>query len=370
MFVLDLSDPLWRLLDDAHRDRDIPALLDRMARDWDAEAANGLFWDCLCHQDTCYGATYAAIPHLLRIAAAPPVPQATTDIAHFLGHVARVAFEPGGCCGDDAMPQGLPQSLEAWDKKRDAFRSLAQYARRDLSDPAWPETLAAAVRHRAQSRDYAKMRAVLEDMMPEAVEMSDQLFALPTRADRQAELDRYEELLARPAVSEPDLETISQIRDAFFAALEPIAALCKSCYLAATDPHERRHFLAGVLAAMGDRGLAELMEAGESGGFTCTACGTPHAFSVFDPKIACYVAPEVGRITGEDPQMLDWKDGAPNRAHGLVRPRAAFDPGTPGAAVLALAEAQGDAQNARLLKGLAGRYTCSVCGAEAGLTRV
>ena len=37
-------------------------LLSKLAENWDDEAANSLFWDCLCHQGTCYGATYAAIP--------------------------------------------------------------------------------------------------------------------------------------------------------------------------------------------------------------------------------------------------------------------------------------------------------------------
>jgi hypothetical protein len=58
--MLPLNDPLWKKLDDAHRDRDIPRLLFKLSEAWDDETAKSLFWDCLCHQGTCYGATYAA----------------------------------------------------------------------------------------------------------------------------------------------------------------------------------------------------------------------------------------------------------------------------------------------------------------------
>jgi hypothetical protein len=40
----------------------IPEALAGFAEDWDDEAAKSLFLDCLRHQATCYGLTYAAIP--------------------------------------------------------------------------------------------------------------------------------------------------------------------------------------------------------------------------------------------------------------------------------------------------------------------
>jgi hypothetical protein len=55
--MLSLKDPLWKKLDDAHRDRDIPVLLSGLAKTWNDETVNSLFWDCLCHQETCFGAT-------------------------------------------------------------------------------------------------------------------------------------------------------------------------------------------------------------------------------------------------------------------------------------------------------------------------
>jgi hypothetical protein len=47
--MLPLDDPLWAKLDDAHRDRNIPKLLSRLAKAWGHEKAISLFWDCLCH---------------------------------------------------------------------------------------------------------------------------------------------------------------------------------------------------------------------------------------------------------------------------------------------------------------------------------
>jgi hypothetical protein len=40
--MLELSDPLWNKLDDAHRDLHIPTLPAELAASWDREAANSL----------------------------------------------------------------------------------------------------------------------------------------------------------------------------------------------------------------------------------------------------------------------------------------------------------------------------------------
>jgi hypothetical protein len=65
--MLELIDTLWNKLDDAHRDEHIPTVLSSLAASWDETASEflyGTFW----YQGSCYGATYAVIPHLLRIA--------------------------------------------------------------------------------------------------------------------------------------------------------------------------------------------------------------------------------------------------------------------------------------------------------------
>ena len=66
--MLELNDPLWRKLDDAFESRDIPEALARLSNSWDGEEANALFWESLYQQGTVYGATYAAVPYLLKIA--------------------------------------------------------------------------------------------------------------------------------------------------------------------------------------------------------------------------------------------------------------------------------------------------------------
>lgn len=129
MFALPFSDPLWQKLDDAYRTSDIPKTLQNLTETWDPGVAEGLLWGALCHQDTCYGATYAAYPHLLAMAKTLPAPEATESIAFFLGYVALVAFE----IETDTVPQGLPNTLEGWDKKLEPFRSLARHSERNLA---------------------------------------------------------------------------------------------------------------------------------------------------------------------------------------------------------------------------------------------
>ena len=41
--MLDLNDPLWKKLDAAFRDQDIPRLLSQLAEAWNDEKANSLF---------------------------------------------------------------------------------------------------------------------------------------------------------------------------------------------------------------------------------------------------------------------------------------------------------------------------------------
>src|SRR5262245_4128799 len=61
--MLELNDPLWNKLGEH-----IPTMLSGLAASWDDETARSFLFHDLCHQEGYYGATYAAIPHLLRIA--------------------------------------------------------------------------------------------------------------------------------------------------------------------------------------------------------------------------------------------------------------------------------------------------------------
>ena len=111
--MLPLDDPLWEKLDDAHRERDIPKLLSELAETWNDETANSLMGDCLYHQETCYGATYAAVPHFLKIAQPEMNRDQRLQIATFLGFVVLCALDPRKrSSSDDESLQGLPRTIE------------------------------------------------------------------------------------------------------------------------------------------------------------------------------------------------------------------------------------------------------------------
>ncbi|MEP6018988.1 MAG: hypothetical protein ABJ251_10985 [Paracoccaceae bacterium] len=368
MFVLPLTDPLWHKLDDAHRDRDIPKILGDLSQEWDEAVANSLFWDCLCHQDTCYGATYAAVPHLLDISKHTST-QGAESIAHFLGHVSVVAFETGGCCGEEdrEIPQGLARTTQAWDRKLDTVRSLAEYARQDLKDPDFPRPLP------SESEQLGLLSAEVKDALSAlAAEMkiddSDQpeIPLTYTREHRRAELERREDLLARDPVNEADLQIIAKIRDAFFQAQDAIFELCMQSYKDTQDPSSRGYFLSGAAAAKGDRHLAQFLSYGDEGCFGCGHCRCVYDFVMYDQRMACY-APQDDmdeadlRVRWKSPMLLDHRDGAPNRADGFVQPCTDLEPGSPAQNVLALAQAQNDPGNETRVRLFKGSYHCTNC---------
>src|SRR5215472_9391186 len=70
------------------RNDHVPTLLSALAASWDDETADTLLWGELWHQQTCCGATYAAVPHLLKIAEPEENRHQRREIALFLGQVA------------------------------------------------------------------------------------------------------------------------------------------------------------------------------------------------------------------------------------------------------------------------------------------
>ena len=347
MFLLPLSDPLWLKLDDAHRDRDIPEILHSLSLAWDQEKASSLFWDYLCHQDTCYGTTYASVPYLLRISQRSPAEGAVTSIAHFLGHVSMVAFQEGDGHWSDqpSRLQGLPSDQIGWDRKLDLYRSLREHAGKDLADPEYP--------------------AAVE---PNAVKGEAEDTALMQRRNRrQIEFDRYTELLSRPPVSEVDLQKIARIARAFFEAQDEIAELCRQAYENTEDPDEGRYFLSGAIAAMGDRGLAQLLESGDEGNFECGKCAWQYEYVTFGHRLAFYASP-VGSgethacVSSGDRAMLDYRDGVPTRADGFVFACEGIATETPAGRALQFVEAKGDVENEQRLRLFKGTYLCRKCG--------
>jgi hypothetical protein len=321
--MLPLSDPLWKKLDDAHRDRDIPALLSGLAETWDDEEAKSLLWDCLCHQETCYGATYGAIPHLLKIAQPDGSRQQRLDIALFVGFVARCALVPSRRQSDevdsDSLP-GLPRTIEEWDRKLDCFRSLV-----------------------AMFEDPNRTRS-------------------PYSHYEQAELlPRYRKLLALEPVHAGDLEKIGSIRADFFAALPAIRAVCERALL--ENLHEEfavLSLLGGIAAADGLVDLACLFNFGADGRLQCSSCGGAYQYMLFGDRVAVYA--------DDERALRDYNDSAPSRSDGFIVPVGSGEsPDTRITALLRLADRAASTKPALLLRNFLGTFHCCKCGTRANI---
>lgn len=326
MFILSLDDPLWQKLDDAHRNRDLVDMLSSLSKTWNSDLADALFWGHLCHQDTCYGATYAVVPHLLTLASETLDPIARQEIAIFLARVSNVAVRPE-LLEDGMQLQGMAETREAWDRKLDVYRSLETYEIQTVTNENLPKDV----------REYAK----------------DQLANL-------------RDVLARPAVNADDLNRIHKIRDAFFQALPKIADLCADVALSAA-PDWARYALEGVAASMGDRRLAELLNYGFEGSFSCKSCSSQYEYIVFGNQMAFYEMPEVNANgiryhDGAEFSQLDYRDGAPNRAAGFVVPWNGEARTKAAEQIAQLLQEKGDTKTEALLDWFTGSFVCAKCG--------
>jgi hypothetical protein len=325
--MLPLSDPLWEKLDDAHRDRDVPQLLSELGKAWNDEVANSLLWDCLCHQETCYGATYAAIPHFLTIAQPEESRHQRLQIALFLGFVALCALERQQNAGDEIRNNplpGLPETLDGWDQKLDCFRSLAaSYADPDLA---------------------------------------------PSRYERAVLLPRYRKILAIAPVNAGDLQCIRLIKADFFSALPAIRALCERAFLENAQEDGAIYILSGVAAADRLLDLARLLNCASSGQLKCASCQSSYKYNRFGDRVAIYVYDNTKSTGIVERAQLDWQDRAPSRADGFISPAGAdeaFDPRV--SALLSLAHRAASAEPALLLRNFLGSFFCRKCGMQAGI---
>jgi hypothetical protein len=322
--MLPLTDPLWKKLDDAHRDRDIPTLLSALAKAWDDEAANSLFWDCLCHQETCYGATYAVIPHLLKIAEPKENLHQRLEIACFLGFVALCARKAQDRSEIDVgFLQGLPETVEGWDAKLDSFRSLA----RSFAGPG------------------------------------------PSYYERTELLPRYRTILAIGPVDADDLEKIDSIRADFFSGLPAIRALCERALLENLEDHDTiPYLLSGIAAADGLSDVARLLTFGSSGWFRCSSCGWRYEFLRFGDRVAVYadeVWPPTTPVHNTSRAFLDYREQAPSRFDGFMVPVGDRDvTDERAAALLCLADRAPNKEAGVLLRHFLGSSACCKCGAQ------
>jgi hypothetical protein len=333
--MLPLNDLLWKQLDDAHRDRDIPELLSRLAKAWDDETANSLLYDCLCHQETCYGATYAAIPHLLKIAQPDGNRHQRLQIAVFSGFVTLCAFKTRQSqCGEvESRPlQGLPLTPEAWDRKLDCFRSLLA----GLENPD----------------DRSRYELVV--LRP-----------------------RYKRILALGPVHAGDLDKIRSIRANFFSSLPTIRATCERALLEnLQDEDAVRCLLSGIAAADGILGLARLLNLGPQGQFGCSSCNCEHEYILFGDRVAIYTdedepPPADAAACGRDRALLDYKEHAPSRSDGFMVPVADGEALEGRAtALLSLADRAQSPEPALLLRSFLGSFLCRRCGANGPVSAV
>ncbi len=138
--MLDLDSPRWRTLRHAYGAADdIPPRITQLQTvaspkpdDWDEEPWLSL-WSALCHQDDVYTASYAAVPHLVRIAASR-APHERGAFVHFVAwvEVCRQSGRGPAIPADladaysDALRQAARTTLEslalAWDTE--AYRVL------------------------------------------------------------------------------------------------------------------------------------------------------------------------------------------------------------------------------------------------------
>jgi hypothetical protein len=276
--MLPLDHPLWKRLDDAHRDRDIPQLLARLSEAWDDESARSLFWDCLCHQGSCYGATYAAIPHLLTIAQVDAHPHQRLEIALFCGYVVLNALMPR-MQGEDQELSGLPRTSEAWDQKLDCFRGLLAH----LEDPG------------RRASHY----------------------------ERTTLLPRYQQILRAGPVVDADLGTIDEIRLEFLSSLSTVNRICERALLENLGRENVvMPLLGGIAAAEGHRDLGHLFFQGQEGRLNCTRCGLDYRFALLGDQVALY-AEERSSIPAaaiDQRPLLDMKEGTASRSDAIVTP--------------------------------------------------
>lgn len=313
--MLELSDPLWCKLNSAHGfGEDIPFRLVALAEHWDENDARELMHGYLIHQETCYGATYAAAPYLLRMALPDNNVVQRMDIAVFLGYLVLCAFrklEQGS--PENNSLNGLALTLESWEKTRDPYRSL-----------------------------------------------------LTQGADQRLS-ERYGEIDDLEPPSEGELRKFAAIRDRFIALLPEIGSLCERTFHEhSDDEYIPRYLLSGIAATEKLIKLASLLESGEDGYFSCSECGAGIDYIIFGDRMALYSVqsqPALGSDPGNENSVLDFQDGEPKRADGFVFPYHDLEQNSTPAIdkLIALAQQAENPELEFLLRNFLGKFTCPQC---------
>jgi len=313
--MVELSDPLWCKLNSAHGfGEDIPFRLVALAEHWDEDDARELMHDHLIHQETCYGATYAAAPYLLRMALPDNNVVQRMDIAVFLGYFVLCAFrKPEQKPSENDSLNGLALTLESWEKTRDPYRSLLSH-----------------------------------------------------RTDQQLS-ERYAEIDDLEPPSESELRKFADMRDRFIALLPEIASLCERTFHEhSDDEYIPRYLLSGIAATEKFIKLASLLESGEDGYFACSECGAGIDYIIFGDRMALYSVnsqPALVLDPGNENSVLDFQDGEPKRADGFVFPYHDLEQNSTPAIdkLIGLAQQAENPELEFLLRNFLGKFTCPQC---------
>ncbi len=334
LLMLPLNDPLWKKLDDAHRDRDIPRLLFNLSEAWDDETAKSLFWDCLCHQGTCYGATYAAAPHLLKIAQSDGNRHQRLEIALFAGFVVLCALKSrqDDQSENQALP-GLPETPEEWNRKLDCYRSLV-------------------AKFESPSRHISHYEGT--ELLP-----------------------RYKEVLQLGTVGRADIDQIKTIRVEFLSSLPMVSKTCEHAFLEnLQNENAMVPLLGGIAAAERHLDLGSLLYQGQDGALRCTHCSWGYHYVLFGNQIALYAEdgspPISAAYAGTDSRLLlDIKEGAASRSDGFIVPAGDEKTLAPSTMRLLLLANRGQVPKpAVLLRNFLGSFRCRRCGTSVPICSV
>ncbi len=126
--LINLDDPRWQQLTHAYGAADdVPAMLKNLQLDANDKVAWEEIWSALCHQDTVYGATYAAVPHLVKLAKASRTLKERAAIYQFVTY----SF----ACSK--YPDATPCPSEFLDAFNEALKELEALIIEDLKRD-WP----------------------------------------------------------------------------------------------------------------------------------------------------------------------------------------------------------------------------------------
>ena len=250
-------------------------MLARLAASWNETTSEFLF-GTLWHQGSCYGATYAAIPHLLKIAQPDENRHQRRDIAPFL---AQVALD-----SRNLLPKCAPRVM--------VFSTACPR----LFKVGIASSIVTAALSPCSNGPTCRTREHREHQLT-------------------VDLPRYRKILATEPVNADDLENILTIEAEFFSALPAIRAPCERTLFETVEESEFiPYLLSGIADADGLLDIAGLLNQSGEGSFRCPSCNSLFEFIRFGERIAVYAVADGPRICRpDDKRFRDYQECAPSQ---------------------------------------------------------